>query len=366
MEAVRAGLRRSRKADAIDATIAAAFVAFVAEPNNAGIGGYGHLSAFLPADGGFLTVDHSPRAPAAARPDMFELDAAQPPEGHDWPAVVDNRNWVGPLAVAIPGAVAGLHALHERAGRLPWARLLAPAIELADDGLEVTWLLLLEIAARYEEIRHTRHSPRSCSQRPAPARPHRRRSGERLNQRDLAATLRELAATGPDAFYRGAIAHDIAGSVAARAGILTPEDLAGYQPRIVQERPGRYRDLEYITALDTVGYETLGILEHFAGPARTYQRRPLPPARRGDGARLRRRRGPRWRPRLQRAPHRRARQRCVRGTKGRRDPPGPGGAEAVVQTAPWLPSNRRTPPSTGGVNGTTQVVAADRTATWSP
>src|SRR6266567_1689856 len=84
--AVEAGLDAlERGGTAVDATVAAAFVSFVAEPNNAGVGGYGHLSAFLPGAGGFFTVDHSPRAPRAARPDMFELDPASVPEGHDWP-----------------------------------------------------------------------------------------------------------------------------------------------------------------------------------------------------------------------------------------------------------------------------------------
>ena len=150
--AVEAGLGALEQGgNAIDAVIAGAFAAFVAEPNNAGIGGYGHLSAFLADDASFLTVDHGPRAPARARDDMFEIEAG-PLDGHDWPSVSGGRNFVGHLAPAVPGAVAGLWEAHQRAGRLDWASLLEPAIAIAEAGLEVTWVLLIEIAARLAEI----------------------------------------------------------------------------------------------------------------------------------------------------------------------------------------------------------------------
>jgi gamma-glutamyltranspeptidase / glutathione hydrolase len=263
--AVSAGLEAlSAGGNAIDATVAAAFAAFVAEPNNAGIGGYGHLSAFMAAERRFLTVDHGPRAPAAARPDMYALDPASAPEGHDWPEAERGRNYVGHLAPAVPGAVTGLWAAHQRAGRLPWSRLLEPAIRIADDGLEVTWALLLTIAERLEEIRDypalagiVLKDGRLPRARTADA------PGERLAQQPLAATLRRIAAEGPDALYRGQIAAGIALAISEGGGILTAQDLANYQPKILDEMPARYRDLDYVTANDTVGYETLGILEQF-------------------------------------------------------------------------------------------------------
>jgi len=83
-QAVRAGLSALQDGgNAIDAVVAGAFAAFVAEPNNSGLGGYGHLSAFLagPDGGHFFSVDHGPRAPAAASADMFEVPE-QPLDGH--------------------------------------------------------------------------------------------------------------------------------------------------------------------------------------------------------------------------------------------------------------------------------------------
>jgi gamma-glutamyltranspeptidase / glutathione hydrolase len=263
--AVAAGLETlADGGNAIDATVAAAFAAFVAEPGSAGIGGYGHLSAFIAAERRFLTVDHGPRAPAAAHPDMYKLDPASAPEGYDWPAVEHGRNYIGHLAPAVPGAVKGLWAAHKRVGRLPWSRLLEPAIRIADAGLEVTWGLLLPIAARLEDIRS--YPPLASILLKDGRLPRARTAdapGERLAQKPLAETLRRIAAEGPHAFYRGEIAQEIAKAVAAGGGILTAGDLAAYRPKLIDEEPARYRDLDYVTGNDTVGYETLGILEQF-------------------------------------------------------------------------------------------------------
>jgi len=260
------GSRRSRRGgNAIDATVAAAFAAFVAEPNNAGIGGYGHLSAFLAADRRFLTVDHGPRAPGAAREDMYDVVVGEALDGHDWPTVAGARNTVGHLAPAVPGAVAGLWAAHERAGRLPWQQLLSRATAIAEEGLEVSWALLLEIAARYEEI--TSYPELAAIVLPRDRLPRARTAdgpGERLNQHDLARTLRRIADEGPGALYHGAVADGIATAVARGGGILSTADLSSYSPKVYEEQPQRYRDFEYVTAGDDVGYETLGILECFS------------------------------------------------------------------------------------------------------
>ena len=147
--AVRAGLSAlAEGGSAIDAAVAAGFAAFVAEPNNAGIGGYGHLSAFLAGERRFFTVDHGPRAPQAAHAGHVRgarRGRARRPRLACGARRSQRRRTLAP---AVPGAVAGLWAAHRAAGRLPWARLLEPAIELAARGLEVTWPLLLEIAAR--------------------------------------------------------------------------------------------------------------------------------------------------------------------------------------------------------------------------
>ncbi len=263
--AVSAGLDAlERGGNAVDAAVAAAFVSFVAEPNNAGVAGYGHLAAF--AGGTFVTVDHGPRAPLAARPDMFTTVGPEP-EGYDWPEVAGEANAVGHLAPAVPGAVAGLHAIHARAGRLRWASLLDAAIALADEGLEVTWNLLLLIAAHVEEIRA--RPALAAILLPEGRLPRARTEddpGERLHQRELADTLRRVAERGPDGFYRGPVAEAIATEILSGGGMLTIGDLETYAPKLLLEQPARYRDVDYITANDQVGTEALNILDRFGTP----------------------------------------------------------------------------------------------------
>jgi gamma-glutamyltranspeptidase / glutathione hydrolase len=363
--AVRAGLSALQDGgNAIDAVVAGAFAAFVAEPNNSGVGGYGHLSAFLagPDGGRFFSVDHGPRAPGAASAEMFEA-TEQPLDGHDWPSVAGDRNYVGGSAVAVPGAVPGLWEAHARAGRLPWARLLEPAIELAETGLEVTWVLQIEIANRWPEI----------AGRPALAAivvpdgriPRSRTAdgpGERLNQSALAQTLRLIATDGPAAMQRGELADAIARAVAADGGILTAEDLASYAPVVVDEPPAVYRGLDYVTCRDTVGYEALGILAHFdlaaAGPGSAETLHLLAEATGhafADGATYADDPDHAADPvaDLGGAPF--AAQRAASISPGRAAP------RPVAATAPWLDlGHPLRPRSAGGVHGTTQVVAADR------
>ena len=361
--AVNAGLNALEQGgNAIDAVIAGAFAAFVAEPNNAGIGGYGHLSAFVADGTGFLTVDHGPRAPAAARADMFEVIDG-PLDGHDWPAVAGDGNYVGPLAPAVPGAVAGLWAAHQRAGRLAWETLLAPAVELAQAGLEVTWVLQIEIANRLAEIQaHPALAEIVLPDRRIPRSRNADGPGERLNQAQLAATLRRIAAEGPEAFYHGEVAAAIAGALAPGGGIMTAADLAAYAPRVLSEPPATYRGVQYITATDTVGYETLGILEHFdlasTPPAGAENLHLLAEAMGhafADGATYSD--DPDFTTDtvtdLGGSAFAATRAAAIRADRA--------AARPVVPAAPWLASSDPArPTSAGGVHGTTQVVAADR------
>jgi gamma-glutamyltranspeptidase/glutathione hydrolase len=262
-QAVAAGLEVLQAGgNAVDAAVAAGFAACVVEPNNAGLAGYGHFSAYLAADDRFLTVDHNPRAPRRATAEIFTLEPSTP-EGHDWPGVVDDANATGALAPAVPGAVRGLWEAHRAGGRLPWDRVLEPAIRAADAGVEVSWALLLEIVAREAEIRASPAAaalllgPGGTLPRPATA----DAPGDRLDQRPLAAILRRIAAEGPDAFHRGDVAQAIAQTVAAGGGILDAEDIAAYTALVLDEPPLTFAGARLVTSNDTVGAEALNILE---------------------------------------------------------------------------------------------------------
>ena len=249
--------------NAVDACVAGAFAAFVAEPNNAGLTGYGHLTAWSPQRGSFLSVDHGPRAPAAARPDLFELIGPVRDDPYAWPDVVDRRNEIGGLACGVPGAVAGLVAAHERAGRLPLERVVAPAVALAEAGVVVDWLLSLVIVERLADIRT---QPTAAvrllvdGDPPAPA-DHAGR-GRRLDTSALAAALRRIGREGARAVQEGSLAEAMARAANAAGGILTLDDLTGYRPRVVEEEPARYGGALVATAEDDVGHELFGILGH--------------------------------------------------------------------------------------------------------
>ena len=253
--------------NAVDAAIAGAFCAFVVEPNNAGPAGYGHLTAWLPGEGRFLTVDHGPRAPAAARTDLFALVGPHPSGRYDWPAVEARANEFGALATGVPGAVAGLCAAHERAGSLPLAELVAPAIEIAERGLPVDWHLALTIVQRLADIRSQPAAaafllrdgdpPPACDDWG---------NGETLDTAKLAETLRRIAREGAAGFHGGDVAAAIERAVRAGGGILSAADLAAYEPRVVWEQPTAYRGREVVTAEDDLGHLILGILAHFDLP----------------------------------------------------------------------------------------------------
>lgn len=248
--------------NAVDAAVAGAFSAFVVEPNNAGLGGYGHLTAWLPGEQRFLTVDHGPRAPAAATADLFRLEPAGPSSPLEWPDVVDRASDHGALATGVPGAVAGLCAAHARAGRLPLAQVVEPAIELAGAGLTVDWHLSLIVLERLADIRS---QPRAAAHLlrdgdpPAP--------GQRLDTTALADTLRRIAREGSAGFHGGPVAQAIGRDVAAAGGILTAADIAGYAPRVLLEEPTRYRGRLLSTAEDDVGHLVFGLLSRFDLPA---------------------------------------------------------------------------------------------------
>lgn len=242
--ASEAGIAMLRRGgNAVDAAVAAAFAIGVAEPNASGIGGEGMLVLYLADRERALAIDYRSTLPARAR---YE---ARPPD-------------TGYAAVAVPGAVAGLaHALREH-GSLPLSDVLGPAIRIADEGILVSPTLATVIADNFAAILEDEPLAAVVCPGGLPL-----EAGARLRNPDLAATLRALAARGPDAFYRGEIAERVERAMAARGGFIDREDLAAYRPIEREPLRGRYRGRELISAPPPVGglafLETLQILEHF-------------------------------------------------------------------------------------------------------
>jgi gamma-glutamyltranspeptidase/glutathione hydrolase len=216
--AVEAGLEMLRAGgSAADAAIAAQLVLGLVEPQSSGLGGGAFALVWSEGARRLRSYDARETAPAAARPDRFLDRHGNPVEFMG--AVTSGR------AVGVPGVPRLLQTLHREHGKLPWQRLFSPAIRLAERGFEKT-------------LRLARQLEREALLREDPAARALFYSGDRIVNREYAATLRTLAKGGARAFYRGAIAADIVRAVNAD---LSAADLARY--RVIERAPvcGAYR-----------------------------------------------------------------------------------------------------------------------------
>lgn len=252
--AARAGVEMfERGGNAVDAAVAAAFATGVVNPSSCGIGGGGFALIHDGRSHEDHLVDFRETAPARARPEMFVREGKVDP-------VLSLR---GGLAIAVPGEVRGLARVLRDFGTLPLATVLGPAIRYAEEGFPVGRHLADELSANAQEIRR----------RPALAAVYLRpdgspyAEGERLVEKDLAATLRAIAGGGPSAFYEGTIGERIAAAVAAEGGIVDGADLRSYREKLRRPLVTRYRDLTVVGAPPSAGgavvLEILNVLDGY-------------------------------------------------------------------------------------------------------
>jgi gamma-glutamyltranspeptidase/glutathione hydrolase len=253
--AVDAGVQILRAGgSAVDAAVAVQMVLGLVEPQSSGIGGGAFLLHWSRNEKRVRAYDGRETAPAAARPDRF-LDASGKPLPRK-EAIANGR------AVGVPGVLRMLEAAHRRHGRIAWAKLFDPAIRLAEAGFPMSPRLykLLEGDAMLRGDPAARALYYGADGQPRPV-------GTPVVNREYAATLRAIAATGADAFYNGAIAQDMVRAIAAhrRPGDLTREDLLRY--RAIERDPvcGDYRGRRICSMGPPAGgvtlLELLGILE---------------------------------------------------------------------------------------------------------
>lgn len=203
---------------AADAAIAAAFALNVVEPQSSGIGGGGFLLHYDAFTSRVLAWDGRESAPEAVDEDLFR------PEGETmafFDAVVGGRS------VGVPGLARMLEAVHEAHGRLPWARLLQPAIELAEGGFGISPRLHSLLASdRYlADDAAARALYFDATGRPLAV-------GTRVRNPALARVFRRIASDGANVLHHGPIARDIVAAVRAspNPGLLSESDLAAYRP----------------------------------------------------------------------------------------------------------------------------------------
>ncbi len=228
--AARAGADILRRGgSAADAAIAMQMVLTLVEPQSSGIGGGAFL---LHYDGRDLQAwDGRETAPRAAGPRLFL--------GADGKPMPFNQAVVGGRSVGVPGVLAMLAQVHKQHGQLPWKELFQPAIQLSREGFAISPRLahLLTLEPRLAEDREARAYFFDKKGKPWPA-------GHVLKNPALANTLQAIADGGPDAFYRGPLAHAIAAKVAghkSNPGLLREEDLQAYQAKLREAVCGDYR-----------------------------------------------------------------------------------------------------------------------------
>jgi gamma-glutamyltranspeptidase/glutathione hydrolase len=217
--------------NAIDAAIAVQFALAVCYPGAGNIGGGGFM-VYREPSGHTTTLDYREKAPTKATTDMY-LDHQGNP--------IDSLSKFGPLASGVPGTVDGMIQAFKKYSKLKdWKKLLQPAIELASKGFQITQReadhlnesqALFEINNRFK----TSFQKKMWKQ------------GDVLIQSDLAATLTRIGDNGRDGFYSGITAQLIVDEMNTRGGIITLEDLKGYQSVWRDPIAFEYRDYHIIS-----------------------------------------------------------------------------------------------------------------------
>src|SRR5262245_29695141 len=193
--------------NAFDAAVAVAATLNVVEPMMSGLGGFGVTLLYDAEKGTMRCLDASGRVPAATDADVFRAPTAN---------YLENRK--GAKAVSTPGNANGWETLAKAYGKLPWPRLLAPAINLADDGFVISAHTAKHIASEFPAFPEPAKSIYGKDGKPLQA-------GDRLVQTDLARSLRLLSAQGAKALHGGELGEAIDQTMREAGGFLRLADL---------------------------------------------------------------------------------------------------------------------------------------------
>ena len=212
--------------NAFDAMIATDLALTVCYPNAGNIAGGGFLVYRLDnAETGSL--DYREKAPSAASAEMY-LDE----DGN----VIPEKSTLGGMAVGVPGTVAGLEAIHEKFGTLPWEDLVKPAIDLANKGYRVTAKQQLSFEDKKEEFikingKNTFYAKDF-------------KANDWVKNKALATTLERIARKGSAGFYKGVNAEAMIKRINETGGVMTLEDLISYRPVWRDPIHFKYDDLD--------------------------------------------------------------------------------------------------------------------------
>src|SRR5215472_7287428 len=202
--AAQAGLLALRAGgNAVDAAVATAVALAVVEPMMSGLGGDGFYQVYDQASGRAVVFNGSGPAPTAATPERYAGGIPR----------------VGPLSVSVPGMLAGIAAMHQRFGRLPWRELFAEAISFARDGFGAT-PHYRHLTAEYRATLAVDPTSAATFLVDGEAPP----VGAPIVQPALARTLEEIASGGVETVYRGPLARRLATGLAAAGSLVSAAD----------------------------------------------------------------------------------------------------------------------------------------------
>jgi len=229
--------------NAVDAAVAVGAALNVVEPFMSSAGGIGLMAISRGGGRERCVLDFIGRAPQAA-------DVTQ---------VSEEELAGGPKSCATPGNLGGWLAALDRFGSLPRERVLAPAIEMAENGVPLTWMNARFFEQAKSTLGRSAEAQRLYLGNGGP------RPGKVMTYKELAATFRQVAEGGAEVFYRGPIARAIARAVGEAGGWLTEADLAAFRPEWREPLAIGYRGWEVSTVPPPFSafqmLETLNILE---------------------------------------------------------------------------------------------------------
>ncbi|BBC00901.1 gamma-glutamyltranspeptidase/glutathione hydrolase [Bradyrhizobium japonicum] len=222
-----------RGGNAVDAAVAVGYALAVAYPAAGNLGGGGFMTIQF-ADGRKTFLDFRETAPKGATADMY-LDK----EGK----IVAGLSTKGHLAVGVPGSVAGMEYAREKYGTMKRADVIAPALQLAEDGFVLDRGDIQMLDSAVDDLRQDPPSAAIFLNNGKPF-----QVGERLTQHELAETLREISKRGTDGFYKGWVGAAIVAASQGGKGLLTQEDLDNYRVRELAPVECDYRGYHVVSA----------------------------------------------------------------------------------------------------------------------
>ena len=243
--------------NAVDAAVAAWAVQGLTEPEMTGLGGDMFMLIYLAKTGEVKFINGTGVAPRAATVDFYKGKGGLPGDGI--------------LSVSVPGAVAGAELAANTYGTRPLSELMAPAAELAERGFPITESLAGAIRSSSDKLSASAKAIWFNGNQPLGM-------GDRVIQKDLGATLREIGAKGGAAFYQGPIAEKFAAYMKAQGGLIDQKDLAAikanedtpihvnYKGVEVYECPPNSQGFVMLQALNILEGMNLRYLRHNSAP----------------------------------------------------------------------------------------------------